>query len=221
MIGFLRGTILSKTPHIVLVDVGGVGYSVEIATATSLAMEAEGAAISLFIHTHVREDSIRLFGFLSRFDQSLFEQLLSVSSIGPKMALALMSPLAGDELAETIMQGDLKTLTAIPGVGAKTAERIVLELKSKIQKLFATTGHSVGQIRPGASTSAASVRLTQAQVIDDARSALENLGYKDKQISDALGEFSDQIKNGGGHELSIEFVLKDALKKLSGRVLNS
>lgn len=218
MIGFLRGSILTKSAQVALVDVGGVGYTVEISTSTSCQMAVEGDTVELFIHTHVREDSIRLFGFLTRFDQSLFEQLLSVSSIGPKMALALMGPLSGDELADTILHGDVKTLTSIPGVGLKTAERIVLELKTKLQKLYVASHRPAAGRREGAQASETSDRFKQTQILDDARSALENLGYKDKQINDALADFERRAKDG--EQLAIEPILKDALRRLAGRVLS-
>ena len=130
MIGYLRGRLTEKTPDSVIVDVNGVGYEVSVPLSNICILPLVGHESALFIHTHVREDSIRLFGFASLLDRKVFETLIGVTGVGPKLALQLLGPLSGQDLCEAISAGRLAVLTSIPGVGAKTAERLVLELKS-------------------------------------------------------------------------------------------
>lgn len=200
-------------------DVAGVGYEVEIPLSTACHLAVEGEDASLWIYTHVREDALRLFGFASRFDKRVFEALLSVSSVGPKSALGLLGPFTGAELCEALVAGDLRTLVSIPGVGMKTAERLVLELKIKAQKLLADGGE--GRVGAVASqrTHAAETAHGYHRVMEDLRSALTNLGYKDKQVNELVAEYEERGR--GGEALSIEVVLREALRKLSGRVLST
>jgi Holliday junction DNA helicase RuvA len=132
MIGHLSGTILEKHPNQIMLDVGGVGYDVQIPISTYSALADTGAAASLRIHTHVREDAIVLFGFSTAEEKALFERLISVSGIGPKLALAVLSGLPTAGLVTAIRSSDIAALVRIPGVGKKTAERMVLELKDKL-----------------------------------------------------------------------------------------
>lgn len=163
MIAHLRGRLSLKTPNQAIVDCGGVGYEVVISVATFSALPAEGNEVSLHIHTHVREDQLALFGFAEREEKRLFEKLLTISGIGPKLAITVLSGISADRLVTAIRSGDHATLTRIPGIGKKTAERVVLELKDKLDD-FGAAAPAAG----GAHSSPAG---------DDALSALVNLGY--------------------------------------------
>ena len=133
MIAHLRGTLLEKHPNQVIVDSGGVGYDVTVPISTFSAMPGEGAEVRLRIHTHVREDQIALYGFLTQEEKSLFEKLISVSGIGPKLAVTVLSGLATPDLIAAIRNSQVEQLVRIPGVGKKTAERMVLELRDKLE----------------------------------------------------------------------------------------
>jgi holliday junction DNA helicase RuvA len=162
MIAHLRGRLFSKSPNQVVVECGGVGYDVAISVATFSALPVEGAEVSLHIYTNVREDQIALFGFAETQEKRLFERLLTISGIGPKLAITVLSGIAAERLITAIRGQDHATLTRIPGIGKKTAERVVLELKDKLDDLAvapATAGRPIGAAG------------------DDALSALVNLGY--------------------------------------------
>jgi len=165
MIAHLRGRLLSKSPNQAIVDCNGVGYDVSISVATFSELPAEGAEAALFIHTHVREDQIALFGFADTQEKRLFERLLTISGIGPKLAITVLSGISSERLVEAIRGSDHATLTKIPGIGKKTAERVVLELKDKLDDLAV----------PDLAT--ASGGPHHGPVADDALSALVNLGY--------------------------------------------
>jgi Holliday junction DNA helicase RuvA len=160
VIAHLRGKILAKRPSQVIVDCGGVGYDVTISVPTFSELGAEGAEVSLYVHTHVREDALALYGFLHPQEKQLFERLLTVSGIGPKLAITVLS-MAAIEVVGAIRGNDVARLTKIPGVGKKTAERMILELKDKLDHF-------------GAAPEVASV----SQVEEDVISALVNLGYQ-------------------------------------------
>jgi Holliday junction DNA helicase RuvA len=165
MIAHLRGRLLSKAPNQAIIDCSGVGYDVAISVATFSDLPAENAEASLFIHTHVREDQIALFGFATTQEKRLFEKLLTISGIGPKLAITVLSGISSDRLVAAIRGGDHATLTKIPGIGKKTAERVVLELKDKLDDLAV----------PGLETTTGGAH--HGPVADDALSALVNLGY--------------------------------------------
>ncbi len=137
MIGQLRGQLLQKKPNLVLVDVHGVGYEVHIPLTSFYELPAEAAEVVLKIHTHVREDAFTLFGFKSQREKEFFLKLISISGIGPKLAISILSGAKVEELAQAIADGDLARLTAIPGVGRKTGERVILELKNQIAPFLA------------------------------------------------------------------------------------
>jgi Holliday junction DNA helicase RuvA len=165
MIAHLRGRLLSKSPNQAVVECAGVGYDITISVATFSALPAEAAEAALHIHTHVREDQIALFGFSETQEKRLFEKLLTISGIGPKLAITVLSGIAADRLVTAIRSGDHATLTKIPGIGKKTAERVVLELKDKLDDLAVAipeSGGGGGHHGPAG---------------DDALSALVNLGY--------------------------------------------
>ena len=163
MIAHIRGTVLEKHPNQVIVESGGVGYDVTVPISTYSALPEVGAEVRLRIHTHVREDALSLFGFLTQDEKTLFEKLIGVSSIGPKLAVTVLSGLPTAELIASIRQGQAENLVRIPGVGKKTAERIVLELRDKLELLAA----GAPATQPAATLSA----LEQ-----DVLSALLNLG---------------------------------------------
>jgi Holliday junction DNA helicase RuvA len=157
MIAHLRGKLAQKDPARVIVDVHGVGYEVFVPLTTFSALPDMGAEVSIDVHTHVREDIIALYGFSTRRERTIFEKLMTISGIGPKLAITILSGGSVEDLVTAIKRGDLPRLTAIPGVGKKTAERIVLELKDKLQEFAAAPAKS--------------------PVESDVVSALENLGY--------------------------------------------
>ena len=132
MIAFLRGRLLEKRPNQVIVDVNGVGYNVQIPVSTFYQLPNRGSEAQLFIYTHVREDTLALYGFLTEKEKTLFEKLISVSGIGPRLAVTLLSGLDADELTSAIRRGDVQKLVRVPGVGRKTGERLVLELREKM-----------------------------------------------------------------------------------------
>lgn len=165
MIAHLRGRLLSKTPNQAIVECAGVGYDVTISVATFSALPTENAEATLHIHTHVREDQIALFGFSETQEKRLFEKLLTISGIGPKLAITVLSGISSDRLVTAIRSGDHATLTRIPGIGKKTAERVVLELKDKLDDLAVAIPTTAGG---GPHHGLAG---------DDALSALVNLGY--------------------------------------------
>lgn len=225
MIGRLFGTLVEKTSDYIVLDVNGVGYEVSVPASSLCQLPAVGESVVLSIHTHVREDALRLFGFAQRADRSVFEMLLSVSNVGPKLALALMGPFDGRELCRVILDENLAALTSIPGVGARTAERLVVELRNKAQKLIGTLGAGdAGRQIKGRSASTSTLptlideRWSSApSVVEDLRSALQNLGYKDKQISEVVAPF--EKRQSAGEEIVLEVALKEALRQLSGHLL--
>jgi holliday junction DNA helicase RuvA len=173
MIAHLRGRLLSKTPNQAIVECAGVGYDVAITVPTFSALPAEGAEVSLFINTQVREDSIALFGFIDRDEKRLFERLITVSGIGPKLGITVLSGLSAASLVAAIRGGDHASLTKIPGIGKKTAERVVLELKDKLDDLQSAAPAQTPGFHGG-------------PVADDVLSALTNLGYKRESAQKAI-----------------------------------
>lgn len=161
MIAHLRGRVLEKTPNRVVIDAAGVGYDVTISVASFSGLPAEGSEVSLFVHTHVREDALSLYGFLRRDEKRVFERLIGVSGIGPKLAITVLSGIAADALVAALRGNDIAALTRIPGVGKKTAERMVLELRDKLD------GFEAAPTAPPAS-----------RMEEDVVSALVNLGYQ-------------------------------------------
>jgi holliday junction DNA helicase RuvA len=165
MIAHLRGTLLEKHPNQVIVDVQGVGYDVVIPVSTFSALPDTGAAVQLRIHTHVREDALSLFGFHSAEEKVLFEKLISVSGIGPKLAITVLSGLATADLISSIRNGQVERLVKIPGVGKKTAERMILELRDKLEGVGAGPAAATAEKVP-----------PMSDIEHDVLSALVNLG---------------------------------------------
>ena len=172
MIARLSGTVLEKQPNRVVVDVAGVGYDVQVPLSTFYGLGEPGAAITLRVHTHVREDAISLFGFASPLEQDLFERLIAINGIGPKLALAVLSGIDPGELVRAIRTQDVARLTRIPGVGKKTAERIGLELKDRLP--HAAAGGAIEATESGSA------------LRDDLLSALANLGYQPAAVEKAV-----------------------------------
>ena len=174
MIGLLRGRLLEKRPNQVILDVSGVGYLVAVPLSTFAALGELHAEVTLLIHTHVREDALSLYGFLSAREKHLFELLLGASGVGPTLALKILSGMNVEELVPAIRGGDLGRLTRIPGVGRKTAERMVVELKDKLAAVV------VESEKPAAAS--------PAGVEADVKSALVNLGYDERTAEAAVAE---------------------------------
>ena len=195
MIGYLKGTLLEKKPNSVLLDVNGVGYLIHIPVSTFYDLPEERSPLSLFIHTHVREDMIALYGFRTASEKQVFEKLISVSGIGPKMGIAFLSGMTVDELVPAIQRQDVLKLTTIPGVGRKTAERVVLELREQIPALLSQTA-SAAEEKP---------------VKEDLISALVNLGYHRNLAERAVKSVLEQAKA----ESSFETLLKQSLQLIS------
>jgi Holliday junction DNA helicase RuvA len=196
MIGWLSGKVVQAVPDRLILDVGGVGYQVAIPLSTYYEIQKvdSAASIRLFIHTHVREDALALYGFWSEREKELFERLIAVSGIGPRLAQVVLSGMAPDELIAALAAGDVAKLVRIPGVGKKTAERMVVELRDKLQALAAQL--------PAARASSASD--------DDLVAALVNLGYKPSLAEGAVGAARKESPDAAFHEL-----LRLALRRLS------
>ena len=198
MIAFLRGRVLDKHPSKVIVDVNGVGYDVAVPLSTFYIVGEPGDEISLRIHTHVREDQLALYGFATPLELAVFERLIAISGIGPKLALAVLSGIEPRELVTALQRNDVVRLTKIPGVGKKTAERIVLELRDRLPKAMEAVAVGAPPPAPG------------DELRDDLTSALVNLGYHHQAIDKALDRIlKDQPA------LSFQDVLRLALKDLS------
>jgi Holliday junction DNA helicase RuvA len=195
MIGHLRGVLVEKRPNQVLIDVGGVGYQVHIPLSTFAALGDLRGEVSLLVHTHLREDAIALYGFLTAREKHFFELLISASGVGPNLALRILSGMSVDDLVPAIRQGDLVQLVRIPGVGKKTAERIVVELRDKMAALEAVEAE-----RPAA----------RPELDADVISALVNLGY-DRRAAEKAVEHVRRDGSAGGFEP----LLRAALRELS------
>ena len=196
MIGYLQGDLLKAAPDRLLLDVQGVGYEVHIPLSTYYEIERRGASgrVALYIHTQVREDEIALFGFWTEREKLLFEKLIGVGGIGPRLARVILSGMAPDDLLGAIASGDLGRLGTIPGIGKKTAERMVLELKDKMRELAAELPE----------------RAAAAPADEDVVSALVNLGYKAAQAERAVADARREKPDAAFHDL-----LRASLHRLS------
>lgn len=196
MIAYLRGNLYQRDLNDVVIDVNGVGYRVAVSLQTSCKLPEPGERVELFIYTHVREDQFDLYGFLSEKERRLFRFLMSVNGIGAKSALSILSGIPTDELIELIREGDSKRLTKIQGIGQKTAERVILELRDKINKYWAK--------------SQTGVTLTKSHAREDVISALVNLGYRAKDAEVAVTRVL--VKD------EMEFTFKELLKQTLGNM---
>jgi Holliday junction DNA helicase RuvA len=199
VIAHLRGTLLEKHPSRLIVDVGGVGYDVQVPLSTFYVLGEPGAPVTLRVHTHVREEVLALYGFATALEQELFERLIGISGIGPKLALAVLSGIETVELIKAIRLQDVARLTAIPGIGKKTAERIGLELKDRLPMAMQSAGQTPIEAAP------------EDQLRTDLLSALLNLGYQraaaEKAIERALKGSSD-----AGFEQALRAVLRGLMQ---------
>lgn len=201
MIALITGALAKKSPEFLILDVHGVGYRVYTPLSTYCALPELGKAVTLHIHTHVREDAFKLYGFFTSREQFLFEKLISVSKIGPKLALNILSGMPAQDLEAAVMQSDTQRLASIPGVGKKTSERLVVELRDKIKTSFpSAAGAMPGGHSKGGNT-----------LMGDALSALTNLGFPREKAERAVAGAWQQ-KNEA--EWSVEQLIKECLKIL-------
>lgn len=199
MIAQLRGLLIEKHPNQAVVECAGVGYDVAIPVGTFSALPERGEEVRLRIHTHVREDAIQLFGFLTLEEKRLFEKLIGVSGIGPKLAITVLSGLAAEDLIRIIRAGEVQQLTRVPGIGKKTAERIVLELRDKLD---------FGAAAPAAAARGA-VAVLKSEMEEDSVSALMNLGCQQAAAEVAVRKAAAEVGTGDFEKLfrrSLELV---------------
>lgn len=202
MIARIKGILIHKSVSHVIVDAHGVGYQIFVPLTTFYELPETGQSVILNIYTHVKEDALHLFGFHTLEDQGIFQMLISVAGIGPKLALNILSGIPAREFIRAVTQGNLGRLVAIPGVGKKTAERMVLELKDRMLKIDFAPIAPEGVTDEGRGDA----------VKDDALSALMNLGYKQA----AAGKAIEGVIAGSSGDLSLDVLLREALKRLSG-----
>jgi holliday junction DNA helicase RuvA len=195
MIGYLRGILLEKKPNSALIEVNGVGYLVSIPVSTFYDLPDEGSTLALFIYTHVREDTISLYGFRTQRDKQLFEKLISVSGVGPKMAVSFLSGMTAEELIPAIQKQDIVKLTTIPGVGRKTAERVALELREQVPALL----------------SELALVAEQKPLREDLISALVNLGYHRNLAERTVKIVIEEAEP----DTTFEVLLKNSLQHIS------
>jgi holliday junction DNA helicase RuvA len=199
MIGYLRGRVIRAGMERLLLDVGGVGYEVQVSLATYSALQASGKdEIGLYVHTHLWSDGLALYGFWTELEKRLFERLITVSGIGPRLARVILSGMAPPELIATLAAGDAARLTTIPGVGRKSAERMLVELKDKVAELAAELPDRGAKPRA-------------AEAEEELISALVNLGYKRLHAERSVRSALDELPEGAFHEQ-----LRASLRRLSG-----
>jgi Holliday junction DNA helicase RuvA len=200
MIAHIQGLLHFKSPEYLVIDVDGIGYQVQVPLSTFYDLPQVGSTVSLHIHTHVREDALQLFGFQSPEEKTLFIRLMGVAGIGPRLAVNILSGISPAELVESLSQNNLARLTSIPGVGRKTAERIMVEMKDKVSTLA-----------PGLDVPV-TVRTTADEAMnEDALSALINLGYKKGVAQRAV----ENARHRLGGEITLESLLKESLRALA------
>lgn len=206
MIAHLSGTLLSKQPTSAIIDVAGVGYEVAIPVSTFYELGETGSPVQLRVYTHVSQDAIRLYGFKTTRERELFLQLISVNGVGPGLAVKLLSGMNADEMIASIRTNNLVRLVAIPGVGRKTAERLVVDLRDKIAALSSPAMEE----EFAAKAAAAGAATSEDAMRDDAMSALANLGYQRAAAEKAVKNAIDE-----GGDLSVEVVLRRSLRSLA------
>jgi len=206
MIATLTGKVFSKSIDRAVIDVSGVGYEVFLSTDTVARMADKGEDVLLYIHTNVREDAFTLFGFLQEDEKELFLILKTVSGIGPKLALSMLSGLRVADLCQAITTGDIKTLTTLQGVGKKTAERVCVDLKEKVGHLSFDSIPVPGAVHPVVPVAGSNVA--------DALSALTNLGYSDPVARESLASVKKHVGQDRFNELSVEDLIRESLRAL-------
>ena len=197
MIAHLKGKLIYKSPDHSIVDVNGIGYKIFTPLSTYYVLPKTGDSVTLHIHTRVREDELKLFGFLTEEEQTIFEKLITINKVGPKLALGILSGMSPANLLTSVMSNDATRLSAIPGVGKKTAERLTLEMKDKLSDLTFGMEHQPDTESPGGA-------------YEDALSALVNLGYKKPQAEKSLKSAYNKI----GKDSSLEELIKESLNNL-------
>ena len=198
MIAFLRGRVLEKQPNRVIVDVAGVGYEVHVPLSTFYEIGDEGVEVSLRVYTHVREEALQLYGFITDLERQVFERLIGISGIGPKLAIAVLSGMDSREVVTAIQRGDVARLTGIPGIGKKTAERIVLELKDRLMQLATpAVAGAVPEVSSG------------DRLRSDLLSALQNLGYHRPQAERAI-----DVAVNANPDMTFEQAVRASLREL-------
>ena len=198
MIAFLRGRVIDKQPNRIVVDVGGVGYEVHVPLSTFYEIGGDGTDIALRVYLHVREDTMQLYGFVTDLERQVFERLIGVSGIGPKLAIAVLSGMDSREILVAVQSADVARLTGIPGIGKKTAERIVLELKDRLAQLTAP-----------AVSGAAPVTSPTERLRADLLSALQNLGYHRQHAEKAIDA---TLRNNP--DMTLEHAVRASLREL-------
>ena len=206
MIAHLSGILLSKQPTSAIIDVAGVGYEVAIPVSTFYELGETGSPVQLRVYTHVSQDAIRLYGFKTTRERELFLQLISVNGVGPGLAIKLLSGMNADEMIASIRTNNLVRLVAIPGVGRKTAERLVVDLRDKIAALSSPAMEE----EFAAKAAAAGASTSEDAMRDDAMSALANLGYQRAAAEKAVKNAIDE-----GGDLSVEVILRRSLRSLA------
>ncbi len=205
MIAHLTGILFSKRPQSVVIDTAGVGYHINIPLSTFYQLPDEMEKVSLHVYTHVREDMLQLFGFQTKTEKEIFLLLISISGIGPKLALNILSGIGIKELLSAIMSADSERISAIPGVGKKTSQRITLELKEKVSDIAEGI-----EVRPREK-----MQIRNKEIFDDALSALINLGYQSKSAKIVI---ENVLRND--NDINLDTLLKEALRNLaSGSLL--
>jgi Holliday junction DNA helicase RuvA len=202
MIDYIRGALTEKQPSLAAVEAHGVGYEINIPFSTYERLPPQGAEVKLYTHYHVREDAQKLYGFLTKTERELFRQLIAVSSIGPKTAMSVLSKVSTDELVQCVSAGDPSKLVKVPGVGAKTADRLIMELRGKLGGIVAAGPPESGACERGP----AGARGSES---DEAFAALIALGYNDKQVGRAVERVRQTAE---GKELPVEEWIKRALQ---------
>ena len=200
MIAHLSGTLLAKAPQSVIIENGGIGYEVTVPLSTFYTLPEKDGKVSLHIYTHVREDALMLFGFYTPLEKEIFTMLISVSGIGPKLATNILSGIGPEELLAAMARGDTARMQSIPGIGKKTSERIALELRDKAMKLKGTLEPLPSQL----------VLPEEKGMLDDAASALLNLGYSAKSARDAVEKARTRLET-----FNLQLLIKEALKVLA------
>lgn len=218
MIGYLRGEVMEHSDGKVLMLISGVGYSVNVPASPSYLSVLPGQSTELYIHTHVREDALDLFGFTSRVEKEIFLTLLTVNGVGPKSAIGILSRVHPDDLIRAVVEGDTDSLTKIPGIGKKTAERVVLELGDKLRKKL-EAGDFAGSkakltspsLKGGSGALFAGVESAKKAIFNDAKEALVGLGYREQDVAALLQRVISESENPPQHA---EELVKTALRQL-------
>jgi Holliday junction DNA helicase RuvA len=200
MIAHLSGTLLAKAPQSVIIDIGGIGYEVTVPLSTFYTLPEKHGKVSLHIYTHVREDALMLFGFYTPLEKEIFTMLISVSGIGPKLATNILSGIGPEELLAAMARGDTARMQSIPGIGKKMSERIALELRDKAMKLKGTLEPLASQV----------LLPEEKGMLDDAASALVNLGYSAKSARDAVEKARTRLET-----FNLQSLIKEALRVLA------